>query len=82
MARSVVSAAARAILRAGRIPLYSTDEANPASLSICRSLGYLKFGRDLYCFMASEEERTRREQAELEAEHRATDFALRRWIID
>jgi len=82
MGKSVVSAATRAILKAGRIPLYSTDESNLASLSVCRSLGYLKFGRDLYCFMASEEERARRELALREAERRAADFALHRWIID
>lgn len=82
MGKSVVSAATRAILKAGRIPLYSADESNLASLSICRSLGYLKFGRDLYCFMASEEERARRELALREAERRAADFALHRWIVD
>jgi RimJ/RimL family protein N-acetyltransferase len=82
MAKSAASAATRAILRAGRIPLYSADETNTASLSICRALGYLRFGRDLYCFMASEEERARREQAVQEAERRAADFALHRWIID
>jgi len=82
MAKSVVSAATRAIMKAGRIPLYSADETNTASLSICRALGYLRFGRDLYCFMASEEERARREHALEEAERRAADFALHRWIID
>lgn len=82
MAKSVVSAATRAIMRAGRIPLYSADETNTGSLSICRALGYLRFGRDLYCFMAAEEERARREHALEEAERRAADFALHRWIID
>jgi len=82
MGKSVVSAATRAILRAGRIPLYSTEENNRASLAVCRSLGYLKFGRDLYCFMASEEERARREHIVIEEERRAADFALHRWIID
>lgn len=82
MGRSVVSAATRAILRAGRIPLYSTDESNAGSLAICRSLGYLKFGCDLYCFMATEEERARQEHLEREAQRRAQDLALHRWIID
>lgn len=82
MGKSVVSGATRAILRAGRIPLYSTEAENKASLAICRSLGYLKFGRDLYCFMASEEERARREHMVREEERRAADFALHRWIID
>jgi RimJ/RimL family protein N-acetyltransferase len=82
MAKSAVSSATRAILRAGRIPLYSTDEENKASLAVCRSLGYLRFGRDLYCFMASEEERARREHMVQEEERRAADFALHRWIID
>jgi len=82
MGRSVVSAATRAVLRAGRIPLYSSDENNAGSLAICRSLGYLKFGCDLYCFMASEEERARQEHLEQEARRRAQDLALHRWIID
>ncbi|UCH36339.1 MAG: hypothetical protein JSV65_08290 [Armatimonadota bacterium] len=82
MAKSAVSAATRAILGAGRVPLYTTDETNAASLSICRGLGYLKYGRDLYCFMASEDERTRREEAAREAERRAADYALHRWVID
>jgi len=82
MGTSVVSVATRDILRAGRIPLYSTDESNLASLAVCRSLGYLKFGEALYCFMAPEEDRARREEAEREAERRAKDIALRRWIID
>ncbi|HUT75482.1 MAG TPA: GNAT family N-acetyltransferase [Armatimonadota bacterium] len=82
LGRSVVSAATRAILGAGRIPLYSTDEAGLASLAVCRSLGYLRFGQDLYCFLAPEQERARREQAKREAERRARDIALQRWIID
>jgi RimJ/RimL family protein N-acetyltransferase len=82
MARSAVSAATRVILRAGRIPLYAADETNLSSLAVCRSLGYVKFGEGLHCFMASEQERARRERTERQAEHRAGDYAIRRWIID
>ena len=82
MARSAVSAATRVILRAGRIPLYAADETNLSSLAVCSFLGYVKFGEGLHCFMASEEERARRERTERQAERRAGDYAIRRWIID
>jgi len=50
MGRSAVSAATRHVLATGRVPLYITDKGNAASLALCQSLGYQKFGEDLYCF--------------------------------
>jgi len=82
MARSAVSAATQVILRAGRIPVYAADESNLSSLAVCRSLGYVKFGEGLHCFMAPEEDRARRERAERQAERRTGDYAIRRWVID
>jgi len=48
---SVVSVATRKILDQGKIPLYSANLENAASQAVCTSLGYVKFGEALYCFM-------------------------------
>ena len=48
---SVVSAATEAILNMGKVPIYCTDLDNAESRALCQSLGYLRFGSDLYAFM-------------------------------
>ena len=47
----MVSAATKAILDGGKIPIYSADRENPASQTLCTSLGYVKFGEALHCFV-------------------------------
>jgi GNAT superfamily N-acetyltransferase len=47
---SVVSAATEEILRTGKVPVYFTDFRNAASLALCQSLGYMRFGQDLWAF--------------------------------
>jgi GNAT superfamily N-acetyltransferase len=47
---TVVSAATKAILRSGRVPIYCTPIGNTASLSLARWLGYVKFGEDSHFF--------------------------------
>lgn len=47
---AVVSAATRAILRSGRVPIYCTDIGNASSLALARWLGYVKFGEDIHFF--------------------------------
>ena len=47
---SVVSAATEEILELGKIPIYCTDSGNGASLALCQSLGYMRFGQDLWAF--------------------------------
>jgi RimJ/RimL family protein N-acetyltransferase len=47
---TVVSAATKAILRSGRVPIYCTPIGNIASLSLARWLGYVKFGEDSHFF--------------------------------
>lgn len=47
---TVVSAAAKAILRSRRIPIYCADVSNTASLALARRLGYVKFGEDSHFF--------------------------------
>ena len=51
LGRSVVSAATKAVLAAGKITIYSADIENIASQAVCTSLGYAKFGEDLHCFV-------------------------------
>lgn len=48
---SVVSAATEAILALGKVPIYCTDIENAESRALCQSLGYLRFGSDLYAFL-------------------------------
>jgi len=50
MGKSAVSAATKYVLDTGRVALYIADKGNIASLSLCQSLGYQKFGEDLYLF--------------------------------
>lgn len=47
-ARAVVSATTAAVLRAGRVPAYSTWEQNIASQRTARSVGYREYGWALY----------------------------------
>jgi len=47
---SVVSAATEEILHIGKVPVYFTDSRNAPSLALCQSLGYMRFGQDLWTF--------------------------------
>ncbi len=49
LAKSVVSAATEYILAEGRVPLYTHDEANPASGRVAQALGFTRFAREAYC---------------------------------
>jgi GNAT superfamily N-acetyltransferase len=49
LARSVVSAATRAALDAGKVPLYLHDIQNHASARVCRGLGYQLYGHEFTC---------------------------------
>jgi GNAT superfamily N-acetyltransferase len=48
-AKAVVSAATDAVLKAGRIPVYSCDEYNIASRRVAEALGYRKYADDFVC---------------------------------
>lgn len=49
LAKAVVSAATEYVLAEGRVPLYTHDEANPASGRVAQALGFTPFGREAYC---------------------------------
>jgi len=49
LAKSVVSAATRATLAAGKTPIYLHDITNTASARVCRALGYQLYGHQLIC---------------------------------
>ncbi|MFN8521776.1 MAG: GNAT family N-acetyltransferase [Chloroflexota bacterium] len=48
LAREVVSAATEFILENDRVALYVHDRSNDASARVCRSLGYVEYGREFF----------------------------------